>query len=35
MVTKESNLALTVKEAIQCYGLSKMTVANEMEKGGS
>ena len=32
LATKDSQLHLTEKDAVQCFGLSKMTVKNEIDK---
>ncbi len=33
LMTRESEVRLSEKQAMYCYGMSKMTVKNEMEKG--
>ena len=35
MATRDTALEFTEKEAVMCYGLSKMTIKNEMDKGGA
>ena len=34
LATKDTPLLMTEKDAIQCFGLSKMTVKNELDKSG-
>ena len=33
MISRDSGLEISYKDAVRCYGLSKMTVKNEQEKG--
>jgi len=33
MFTRDTNLGLSQRQAIICYGMSKMTVANENDHG--
>lgn len=35
MMTKDSNVGISIREATQCFGMSKMTVKNEMDKVGA